>query len=129
VLFQFVKERILSYVDFDNILVVAKVVHFSFQKSDIKDELYYSYLCHAIEQYGGDTQATEQELVMQKQRIGGIVEQVILVNIFVERAHALLSNIAIPERRGEIAGIIREALRKKKKENLIAEFNRVTAAL
>ena len=73
VLFQFAKERILSYVDFDNILVVAKVVHFSFQKSDIKDELYYSYLCLAIEQYGNDTQATEQELIMQKQRIGGIV--------------------------------------------------------
>lgn len=36
-LFQYVKENILNYVDFDNIMVVAKVVHFSFQKSDIKD--------------------------------------------------------------------------------------------
>lgn len=48
VLFQHVKEQILSYVDFDKLMVVAKVIHFSFQKSDIKDELYFSYLFHAI---------------------------------------------------------------------------------
>lgn len=95
-LFQFVKEKILSYVDFDNILVVAKVVHFSFQKSDIKDELYYSYLCYAIEQYGNDNASAKQELLMQKQRIGGIIEQVILVNIFIERGHSLLNSISIP---------------------------------
>ena len=53
-LFQFVKENILSYVDFDNIMVVAKVIHFSFQKSDIKDELYYSYLNHAIMEFGSE---------------------------------------------------------------------------
>ena len=36
-LFYHLKDSILSYVDFDTILVVAKVIHFSFQKSEIKD--------------------------------------------------------------------------------------------
>jgi hypothetical protein len=35
-------------VDFEKLMVVAKVIHFSFQKSDIKDELFFSYLFHAI---------------------------------------------------------------------------------
>lgn len=77
-------------------MIVAKVIHFSFQKSEIKDELYYSYLCHAIKEYGNDTLSTEEELLMEKQRIGGIIDQITLVNIFVERGAELLKTISIP---------------------------------
>lgn len=125
VLFQYVKEQILSYVDFDKLMVVAKVIHFSFQKSEIKDELYYSYLCHAIKDYGNDSASSEEELLMEKQRIGGIIDQIILVNIFVERGEELLRTVSIPERKAEIVKLIKEALKKKKKESLIAEFERV----
>ena len=103
-------------------MVVAKVVHFSFQKSDIKDELYYSYLSHAIPQYGNNQQESKDDLFMQKQRIGGIIEQIILLNMFIERGPALLESIDDKKKREEIAGMIKEAMRKKKKENLIGEF-------
>lgn len=55
VLFKHVKDQILSYVDFEKLMVVAKVIHFSFQKSDIKDELYFSYLENVIREYGNDS--------------------------------------------------------------------------
>lgn len=90
VLFQHVKDQILSYVDFEKLMVVAKVIHFSFQKSDIKDELYFSYLENVIREYGNDNLSSEEELGMEKQRIGGIIDQIILVNIFVERGADLL---------------------------------------
>lgn len=59
---------------------------------------------------------------MEKQRIGGIIDQIILVNIFVERGADLLSSISIAERRVEIVNLITEALKKKKKQALIGSF-------
>lgn len=44
---------------------------------------------------------------MQKQRIGGIIEQIILVNMFVERGAALIETIAVKKRRKQIADLIR----------------------
>jgi hypothetical protein len=94
-------------VDFDNILVVAKVIHFSFQKSDIKDELYFSYLSHAVQQYGSDELESEEELEMQMERIGGIIEQIILVNLFLERGPEMLQTMTVKERRAGIAELIK----------------------
>ena len=66
---------------------------------------------------------------MEKQRIGGIIDQIILVNIFVERAKTLLSSISIAARREEICQLIRQALKKKKKAGLIAQFDKSVKAL
>ncbi len=110
-------------------MVVAKVIHFSFQKSQIKDELYFSYLCRAIESYGNDGISSEEELLMEKQRIGGIIDQIILVNIFIEKGKDLLGNVSIASRREQIVELIVQALRKKKKENLIGQFKKLVNKL
>lgn len=44
---------------------------------------------------------------MQRQRIGGIIEQIILVNIFVEKGAALIETISVKERRRQIADLIK----------------------
>lgn len=36
---------------------------------------------------------------MEKQRIGGIIDQIILVNIFIEKGRDLLGNVSIASRR------------------------------
>ena len=60
--------------------------------------------------------------MMQKQRIGGIIEQIVLVNMFVERGVELLESIDVKSRRRQIADLIKEAIRKKKKNALIGQF-------
>lgn len=60
--------------------------------------------------------------MMQKQRIGGIIEQIVLVNMFVERGVELLESIDVKARRRQIADLIKEAIRKKKKNALIGQF-------
>lgn len=123
VLFQFAKDHLLQFVDFDNILIVAKLIHFALKRSEIKDELYLAYLANAINHYGNDSSSAQQEITMQQQRIGGIIDQITMVNLFLERAQTLLAGVAIPERSAQVASLIRETLRKKKREDLMAEFD------
>jgi hypothetical protein len=54
ILFEFCKNHMLKYVDFGNILLVAKLLHFALKRSEIKDELYFAYLYIAIDHYGND---------------------------------------------------------------------------
>ena len=56
---------------------------------------------------------------MQKQRIGGIIDQIILLNMFIERGPALLESLSDKEKRREVANMIEEAMKKKKKDSLI----------
>lgn len=98
-LFHFIKEQLLSFVDFDNIVIISKVIHFSFLKSELKDELYYGYLCKAMRAYGDDQNDDKEELLMQKQRIGGIIEQIIQLKIFIDKGKLLLESINLKERR------------------------------
>jgi hypothetical protein len=105
----------LSCVDFDNILIVAKLLHFALKKSEIKDELYFSYLVVAIDRYYNDNESSEEELLRQRQRIGGIIDQIIMVNIFVEKSELLLSSDSNHAKKKEVIGLIKECLLRKKK--------------
>jgi hypothetical protein len=93
VLFNFAKDYLLQFVDFDNILIVAKLIHFALKRSEIKDELYFAYLAIAIEQYGNDNYSSKQDILMQKQRIGGIIDQITIPSLFVEKGQSLLKNV------------------------------------
>lgn len=53
-LFEFCKTDMLKHVDFGNILLVAKLLHFALKRSEIKDELYFAYICLTIDHYGND---------------------------------------------------------------------------
>jgi hypothetical protein len=99
VLFNYAKDHILGFVDFDNILIVARLLHFALKRSEIKDELYFAYLSTTIQQYGNDNESSQEDILMQKQRIGGIIDQITMPSLFIEKIHSLLQPITIEPRK------------------------------
>jgi hypothetical protein len=56
---------------------------------------------------------------MQKQRIGGIMDQIATVSIFVERGELLLKK---GEGRKEVVQLIKDSLARRKKKDVLNEF-------
>ncbi len=129
VLYQFVKNNILDIVSYDRIIVISRLLEV-LSKQDIKDDLYISYLAREIEAYGNDTSSSEIELKMQKERISGIMmHQITKSTLFIERGEALLRPILERSRRSEVCEMIKDALRVKKKEYLVREFEKKISSL
>jgi hypothetical protein len=129
VLFQAVKQHILEVASYDRIVVIAQLLTAVLRKPEIKDDLYLSYLAREIELYGNDSSSSELELKMQRERIEGMLPQITTSTLLLERAEAILRPIAISSNASAVAEMIRESLRKKKKEFLIREFDKKIAPL
>lgn len=57
---------------------------------------------------------------MQKQRIGGIIDQIATVNIFVEKGELLLKGKS--EGLKEVIQLIKDSLSRRKKNDVLKEF-------
>lgn len=123
-LFRAVKQHILDVASYDRIVVIAQLLTAVLRKPEIKDDLYLSYLAREIELYGNDSSSSELELKMQRERIEGMLPQITTSTLLLERAEAILRPIASSVHASAVAEMIREALRKKKKDYLIREFDK-----
>lgn len=66
---------------------------------------------------------------MQRERIEGMLPQITTSKLLLERALSILRPIATSSRAKEVAEMIRESLRKKKKDFLIWDFDKNIVSL
>ena len=128
-LFKFVKPSIMASVDYDKIVILSQIIINVLRRTEIKDQLYLSYLSIEIQRYGVEGGAIEEELRMMKERIEGMLYQVTMSTLLLERAPAILGGVRSVGKRKQVADMIREALIRKKKQYLIREFDRKVSSL
>ena len=123
-LFHCLLPRILETVDYEQMLLMNKLLGFALHKNEIKGELVQAYLEREIARFGQEDAEEGAERQRQLERIDGLTRQAPLTIHFVDQAEKLLRAVGEKSRREQVLNVIREVLAFKKKQYLARELEK-----